>query len=193
MRTLLAVSLLALAVPAAHAVPIRYDFTISLSSTQGTAPGTGSADGSGYVVFDTDLAAGAPAPRVGDMNTPLPTIDLAFDWLGIHFDETNGTLGALYVNGLGGIDGWSIDGIVPPNSCSPAFQCVQWGTTDFNILAFGGTSGSGTALLTQSGVQGVAIGNVSWRVSSVPEPGTMGLMALALGGMALVRRRRSQA
>src|SRR4051812_30620273 len=196
MRTLLATLLLVLAVPAAQATPIRYDFTISMNNVQGTQPGTGTADGSGYVVFDTDLAIGAPAPRLGDMNTPLPTIDLAFDWLGIHFDATSGTLGALYVDGLGGITGWSIDGIVPPNSCGDSFQCVQWGTTDFNVLGSGSSSGTGIALLTQAGVNGVAVGNVSWRtgvVTSVPEPATFGLMALALGGMSLVRRRRLQA
>ena len=48
-----------------------------IEAVEGTQPGTGTADGSGYVVFDTDLAVGAPAPRLGDMNTPLPTIDLA--------------------------------------------------------------------------------------------------------------------
>jgi len=194
MRSLKAVLLLALAIPAAHAVPIRYDFAISLSSVQGTQPGTGSADGAGYVVFDTDLASGVTAPRVGDLNTPLPTLDLSFDWLGIHFDESNATLGALYLGGPGNITGWSIDGVVARNLCPDAFQCVQWGTTDFNILAFGNLAGSGSALLTQSGVNGVAIGSVSWRlgeINRVPEPGTLGLLALALGGTMLVRRRRA--
>ena len=193
MRTLMALSLVALGIPAAHATPIRFDFSITLSGVEGTQPGAGTADGSGYVVFDTDLAAGASDTRVGDMNTPLPTIDLSFDWLGIHFDETNGTLGALYVDATGTINGWSIDGIVPPNLCAPAFQCVQWGTTDFNILAFGNGVGSGSALLTQAGVYGVAIGSVSWRTGSVPEPGTLAVMTLAFGGLALARRRRSRA
>lgn len=190
MRRFLALSLLALAVPAAHATPVRYDFAISLSYSYGTQPGSGSADGSGFVIFDTDLAAGAPASRIGDMNTPLPTIALSFDWLDMHFDETNAALGALYVDGFGGILGWSLDGLVAPNLCRPAFQCVQSGTSDFNILAFGTSTGIGAALLTQQGVDGVAIGWVNWnQVRDVPEPASFGLLALGIAGFTLRRRK----
>jgi hypothetical protein len=197
MRKLLIASLLALAAPAANAIPVRYDFTITLSSVHGTQPGTGTANGGGFVVFDDALAAlGVPGGRVGDMNTPLPTIDLSFDWLGMHFDATNGTLGALYLDSLGGISGWSIDGLTPTPGCS--FQCVQWGSTDFNILGANPSSvgGNGTALLSQAGVNGVAVGNVSWiqtEIRSVPEPGTLGLMALGVFGAALRRRKALQA
>jgi len=198
MRALFAVSLLALVAPAANAIPVRYDFSITLTSVQGTQPGTGNANGSGFVVFDSDLAAlGVPSGRVGDLNTPLPTLDLSFDWLGMHFDATNGTLGALYLDSFGAINGWSIDGLLPANACGPAFQCVQWGTSDFNILAHGSAlGGGGIALLTQAGVNGVAIGNVSWTVSevrNVPEPGTLGLLALGMFGAALRRRKALRA
>ena len=64
MRRILALSLLALAVPAAHAGAIRYDFEISLAHVLGTQPGTGTADGSGFFVFDSDLALGSPGSRV---------------------------------------------------------------------------------------------------------------------------------
>jgi hypothetical protein len=193
MRKLLIASLLALAAPAANAIPVRYDFTITLSSVGGTQPGTGTANGGGFVVFDNALAAlGAPGGRVGDMSTPLPTIDLSFDWLGLHFDTTNGTLGALYLDSFGAITGWSIDALTPTPGCT--YQCVQWGSTDFNVLAANASSigGNGTALLSQAGVNGVAIGNVSWiqtEIRSVPEPGTLGLMALGVFGAALRRRK----
>jgi len=200
MRKLLIASLLVIAAPAANAIPVRYDFTIELSSVGGIPPGTGTGNGSGFVVFDSDLAASsppAPSGRVGDGNTPFPTIDLSFDWLGLHFDTTNGTLGAIYVDSLGVINGWSIDGLVPPNSCGESFQCVQWGTTDFNVLAAGSSlGGGGTALLTQAGVEGVAIGNVRWNqveIRNVPEPGTLGLMALGVFGAVLRRRKALRA
>jgi len=195
MRKLLFAALLALAAPAANAIPVRYDFTITLASVHGTQPGTGTANGGGFVVFDNDLAAlGAPGGRVGDMHTPLPTIDLAFDWLGLHFDATSGTLGALYLDSLGGINGWSIDGLTPTPGCT--FQCVQWGSTDFNVLGNGRLGGGGIALLSQAGINGAAIGNVSWtqtEIRNVPEPGTLGLMALGVFGAALRRRRTLQA
>jgi len=194
MRGFLALSLLALAVPAAHAGAIRYDFEISLAHVLGTQPGTGTADGSGFFVFDSDLAMGSPGSRVGDLNTPLPTLALSFDWLGMHFDESSAALGALYVDGFGGVTGWSLDGLVAPNRCQPAFQCVQWGTSDFNILAFGTSIGAGSALLTQSGVDGVAIGWVTWNeVRDVPEPGAFSLLALGIASFILRRRKTASA
>jgi hypothetical protein len=199
MRKFLIASLLVLAASSANAIPVRYDFTITLDNIQGTQPGSGSSNGSGFVVFDDALAIGGPpGGLVGDMNTPLPTIDLSFDWFGMHFDETNGTLGGLYLDSFGAITGWSIDGLVPPNSCGNSFQCVQWGTTDFSLLAANASviGGTGTALLTQAGVNGVAVGNVLWiqtPVSSVPEPATLGLMLLGVAGAAFRRRKASRA
>lgn len=194
MRKLMITAFLALAATAANAIPVRYDFTIKLSSVQGTKPGTGTADGYGYVVFDDALAAGGtPGGSVGNMSTPLPTLDLSFDWLGMHFDETTGTLGNIYLNSSGGISGWSIDAFTPTPGCT--FQCVQWGSTDFSVLAAnGGTAapGNGTALLTQAGVNGVAIGNVSWT-KTVPEPATLGLMLMGVAGAALRRRKLRKA
>jgi hypothetical protein len=71
---------------------------------------------------------------------------------------------------------------------------VQWGTNDFSLLASEG--GGGSALLTKSGVFGVAIGSVSWSrtlIREVPEPGTLGLMALAFAGLLLGRRKAQRA
>jgi hypothetical protein len=194
MRKLMITAFLALSATAANAIPVRFDFTLALSSVQGTQPGSGTANGSGFVVFDDALAAGGtPGGVVGDMSTPLPTLDLAFDWLGMHFDESTGTLGRIYLNSLGGISGWSIDAFTPSPGCT--FQCVQWGSTDFNVLAANGggsAPGTGIALLTQAGVNGVAIGNVSWT-KSVPEPATLGLMLMGVAGAALRRRKLRQA
>ena len=73
---------------------------------------------------------------------------------------------------------------------------MAWGTTDFNVLANGLVGGGGIALLSQAGVQGVAVGSVSWTqtdIRNVPEPGTLGLMALGVLGAALRRRKTLQA
>jgi hypothetical protein len=193
MRALLAVSLIALFAPAANATPIRYDFSLSLVQAVGTLPGNGSTNGSGYVVFDTDLAVLATGGKLGDLNTPLPTIDLSFDWLGQHFDALSGTLSTVTFDGFGNPLAWDIDNIVPRNACVNNFRCVQWGTDDFSLLASPG--GGGSALLTQTGVYGVAIGSVSWvraELKSVPEPGIFGLMTISLVGLWLARRKVRQ-
>ncbi len=194
MRALLTVSLLALVAPAANAIPVRYDFTITNVQFQGIPPGAGTADGSGYVVFDTDLAALATGGHLGDAF--LPTIDLSFDWLGLHFGPANGSLSEVYFDSSGNPYRWDLDGIV---SGGCGFNCVQWGTNDFTIAGTGmpgSLTGGGTALLTQAGVNGVAVGNVSWTqvdIRSVPEPGTLGLLALGMFGAALRRRKALRA
>jgi hypothetical protein len=191
MRVLLAACLIVLCAPAANATPIRLDFTISLAQAVGTLPGTGTADGGGYVVFDTDLSALASGGNLGDLNTPLPTIDLSFDWLGAHFDSTSGTLSHVTFDSFGNPLAWDIDNVLPHNLCMNNFRCVQWGTDDFSVLATQG--GGGSALLTQTGVFGVAIGSVSWtrgEIQSVPEPGTLALMALGFAGLLLTGRRK---
>jgi hypothetical protein len=194
MRSLAALCLVALAAPAAHAIPVRYDFTISLADTQGTFPISGPTTGSGYVVFDTSLRSLANASgQVGDKNAPLPTYDISFDWLGMHWGVANATLGNLKYNG-DLLSNWSIDAVLSPNSCRPAFQCVQWGTNDFTVT--GSSGGAGTALLTRVGSNGVAIGTARWSKPypvSVPEPATLGMLAAALVGLALFRRRQIRA
>jgi hypothetical protein len=106
---------LALLAPAANATPVRYDFTIALSKIQGTAPGADSGNGGGYVAFDTDLFALATGGHPGDLETPLPTIDLSVDWLGLHFDTSTGTLSSVDFDSLGNQTAWDIDVIVPPD------------------------------------------------------------------------------
>lgn len=191
MRSIIAICLVALA-PAVQAVPVRYDFTISLLDTQGTFPISGNTSGSGYVVFDTSLASLADASgQVGNKNTPLPTYDISFDWLGMHWGAANATLGNLKYSG-GVLTNWSIDAILSPNTCQPAFQCVQWGTNDFTVT--GSSNGFGTALLTRVGSSGVAIGNARWsapRQVHVPEPGSFALFFAALAGLFAVRRVKS--
>jgi hypothetical protein len=191
MRALLAVTLIALLAPAANATPIRYDFTISFIQGVGTLPGTGTGNGSGFVVFDDALAALVPGGgQLGNLNTPLPTLDLSFDWLGLHFGNSSGTLSTVTFDALGNPLAWDIDNIVSRNLCMNSFRCVQWGTDDFSLLASAG--GGGSALLTQSGVNGVAIGSVAWsrgQVLAVPEPGTFALLAIGLAGLLVGRRK----
>ena len=194
MRYLAAICLTALLIPAANAIPVRYDFTVTLADTFGTFAVGGSTNGAGYVVFDTELALLAgPTGQVGNQNVPLPTIDLSFDWLGMHWDESNATLGLLrYSAGI--LTALGIDAVVPPNSCGNSFQCVQWGTNDFTVTR--NSSGAGSALLTRSGSNGVAFGTSRWSGPvqvDVPEPGTLALLGAGLAGLLLFRRRQTRA
>src|SRR5688572_632077 len=194
MRSLAAICLTALLVPAADAIPVRYDFSVTLADTLGTFPVGTSTNGSGYVVFDTGLAALAgPSGQVGNLNVPLPTVDLSFDWLGMHWDETNATLGLLQFSS-GILTALSIDARVPPNTCGNGFQCVQWGTNDFTVTRNG--SGAGMALLTRTGTNGAAVGTARWSGPlqvDVPEPGTLALFGAGIAGLLLFRRRQIRA
>ena len=183
MRALLAVSLIALFAPAANATPIQVDFTVSLTQALGAVPGTATPGGSGYVVFDSGIANQA------GFDTSLVPLDFSFDWLGQHFDTSSGALSNVLFDSSGNLLAWELDNVLP-NLCG--FRCVQWGTSDFTLLGFGNGIGGGAALLTQAGSVGVAIGNVSWTqkyLHSVPEPETLGLMALGLAGLLLNRRK----
>jgi hypothetical protein len=66
---------------------------------------------------------------------------------------------------------------------------MNWEDRSFDFTAGPGTSSTLSILSATPGNFGPAIDNV--RVSSVPEPATLGLLGIGLIGIGLIRRRKA--
>ena len=177
---------------AAEAVPVTVDFTVTSNDISNPSWERG-VTGTGYFTFDDGLMPVSGNGLVGNPILGLATLDLFFNWFGVTFDETNASIAALsFTNGV--LTNWMIGGSYLAPTCGfLRYACTTSGgaAPDFDAL------GSGGAGLTDAQRRGLAYGPVQWSVrdTSVPEPGTLALFALAavaLGCVSLFNQRASQ-
>lgn len=176
---------------AAHATPIRVDFTVTALGWNmapspgidyaGFAPGT---LGGGYVTFDDALGS------TTDIQAGLPTLDLEFNWLGQTYTEANASLWLLGFDAAGALDFWAF-GPTGPSVPGCGLNCISnVGPTDFWVV--GAVSRLSSTTLHLEGFDGGMVGSVAWTATrDVPEPGTLGMFGAGLLGLMLLRRRRS--
>jgi hypothetical protein len=193
LRTIAACALLA--PMGALASPITVNFTITATkslSTDGVfTPGGSYAGfptgtmGGGFFTFDDSIGSGS------DITNGLPTLDLAFTWLGQSFTEANAVLWNLSFDATGNLTTWNFGRIGVDGSCQ--LNCVSTvGATDFQVSGYTFPA-EDAGYMHLNGVGGTMFGSTTWSVAptSVPEPSTLVLLGASLLGMRLARRRRS--
>ena len=167
-------------------------------------PGTG---------LETLWAEGGPTPPTTVSGTSSPkSADVgsyADDWLfagsgteggmssidGIDFQETvfSALVDTIFVFERGGNDNGTVQAILADGSLGTALTLTKNGDPYADTgLKVGGQAAKGYVLTTDVPVQGLRItasGHDALSISAIPEPATIAL--LGLGGLALLRRRRS--
>ncbi|HEY4367008.1 MAG TPA: PEP-CTERM sorting domain-containing protein [Steroidobacteraceae bacterium] len=179
---------------AVQATPITVDFNVT--STDSSSPNYGAGVvGNGYFTFDDSLIPTGGSGQTGNPILGLTTLDLAFSWYGVSFDETNAKIATLtFADGV--LTDWWIGGNYSAPVCGlNRYSCVHSAglAPDFMILASGGAT-------LNDGVNsgfGSGYGTAQWSVRSpqaeVPEPATLALFGIGLAGIGLVRRRKQSA
>ena len=164
---------LATAAPAAEAATVRFDFTSVFAPI---APNTG-ATFAGFVEFDASLVAANAVINVASFCDWQFTWGNDYAWgLGSDFIDSSFDTFQLDATGLG---------VALADLCfSPSGVC----NTGAHPVARVSTT-SVAATYDAQGNQSLADGSWGRGTLTVPEPGSFGLVALALAGAAALRRR----
>ena len=169
----------------ASAALIRVDFTATTTMSQyGGAITSGyqaGVVGAGYFTFDDSLRD-VPAIAGG-----VAAQDLSVSWLGQTWDESTARIGSLSYFLDGSLRGFTIGGWYP-GDCGVG--CVPNGGSSPSDFWVGTGYGDFSSYIHLQNLAGGIYASTSWSVQSVPEPGTLALMAVGMLGAGWARRRR---
>lgn len=172
----------------AHAAPITIDFNIT--STVPNASYAAGVLGSGFFTFDDALMPASGTGHIGNSIFGVPTLDLSFDWFGTHFDETNAGISTLWFAN-GSLSDWWIGGTYAAPICGLGrYSCVHSAGTSADFMLVSSNGGGSMNDGVHNGI-GSGYGTLNWSVrsTSVPEPGLLSLLGVALAGLAALRRK----
>jgi hypothetical protein len=163
----------------ATASPITYAFAVN-GGPSGPLAGVTS---SGHFTFDDSII---PAGG-GTLDHANLFTDLAFTWNGISYDENTANTGRLAFDAGGALVPMFFFG----SNCAAGVCAGHQGVNEWFFQV------ADEGIFFEYGIPGVAgiqtgSGSVSLQTSAVPEPGTLVLIGLGLGGIGFTRRKRAE-